>query len=112
MRRAHLSTFLALCTEVEMSEREMPRNSSSGLSWIRGLHGKRHVYETGVKGQFKIAKFLLKPSVSKGLDAVGTHYVSPLWLCRAESRLRLVNNPRFSAYLRVLFYWGPFSDSY
>lgn len=70
------------------------------------------MYETGAKGHFKIAKCLLNPSVSKGLDAVGTRYVSSLWLRKAESSLHLVNTPRFSAYPRVLFYWGPFSDSY
>lgn len=30
------------------------------------------MYGTGAKGRSKIAQRLLKPSVSKGLDAVGT----------------------------------------
>lgn len=70
------------------------------------------MYETGVKGHLKTAKCLLKSSVSKGLDAVGIPCISSLWLCKAQSRLHLVTTPRFSAYLRVLFYWGQFSDSY
>lgn len=36
------------------------------------------MYETGVKGHLELAKCSLNPSVSKGLDAVGTHYISPL----------------------------------
>lgn len=64
------------------------------------------------KGHLRIAERLLNPSVSKGLDAAGTHYISSLWMRKAASRLHVVTTPRFSAYLRVLFYRGPLPDSY
>lgn len=48
-----------------MSEIERPRTSSSGLSWT-GLHGKRHVYETGVKGHFKNCKVVAETQCFQG----------------------------------------------
>lgn len=74
MHWAQLSTFLALGTEVEMSETEMPRSSSSGLSWI-GLHGKRHVYETGVKGHFKKCKVVAETQCFLGCSWKSQHLI-------------------------------------
>lgn len=48
-----------------MSEIEIQRSSSPGLSWI-GLHGKRHAYETGVKGHFKNCKVVAETECFQG----------------------------------------------
>lgn len=79
-----------------MSEIEMPRTRSSGLSWI-GLHGKRHAYETGVKGHFKNHRVVAETQCFQGSGCSWKLlHLIPL-VAKAESRLHLVT-PRFCAY--------------